>query len=92
MSASGHGRYRCSQGRQRGANHEPWKPGPARDVVFGKLEAEKNRRIKTVEIQVRSAARRVLPCEARPPRLTWKNGCYLSRGMGLIHPLIIAKG
>jgi hypothetical protein len=42
MSASGHGRYRCSQGRQRGANLEPWKPGPARDVVFGKLEAEKN--------------------------------------------------
>jgi hypothetical protein len=67
----------------RGANLEPWKPGPARDVVFGRLEAEKNRRMKTVEIQVGSAARRVLPCEARPPEANMEKWLLPAQGHGV---------
>jgi hypothetical protein len=85
MSASGHGRYRCSRGRQRA---EPTlnlgnQDQPGTRVVFGRLEAEKNRRMKTVEIQVGSAARRVLPCEARPPEANMEKWLLPAQGHGV---------
>lgn len=90
MSAAGLGRYVQAGAGQRKKRPEKKWPGQERLLVDSRV-----RRIKTLNVSINRLSHRVLPCEARPPEANMGKmavTCPGEGGMGLIHPLIIAKG